>query len=174
MTFCYGLQSCFRTTESNTKVQEIRICMEGRQEIVTLSVILFIALWTFSIFSLIASAKLRRNSDNVKFYNSTKHFLGFDTDPVVHRSLVFDLAKNDSYEKTMREVAEKYFEMINRPGRGETPLHVSTKEGAVKCTCILLENGAELREYTILREDGSESIVPPPNVIELAVKKGYV
>ena len=56
--------------------------------------------------------------------------------------------------------------LINRPRRGETPLHYSTKLGAVRCTDILLRKGARLTE------NGEDPPVVPP-VIELAVEKRY-
>ena len=54
------------------------------------------------------------------FYKSTRTFLGFPTNPVVHRSLVFTLASSDEHQTLLEEVAEDKA-MINRPRRGETP-----------------------------------------------------
>ena len=54
--------------------------------------------------------------------------------------------------------------MINRPRRGETPLHYSTKMGAARCTEILLRKGA------LLKENGED---PPlqPFVVKVAAEK---
>ena len=86
---------------------------------------------------------------------------------MVHRSVVFTLASSDSdeHEELLKEVG-KDTAMINRPRRGETPLHYSTKMGAARCTEILLRKGAQLKENC-----ENPSIIPP--VIELAVQKRY-
>ena len=84
---------------------------------------------------------------------------------MVHRSLVFTLASSDEHQELLEEVA-KDTAMINRPRRGETPLHYSTKMEAVRCTEILLRKGAQLKV------NGEDPPVVPP-VIELAVQKRY-
>ena len=51
--------------------------------------------------------------------------------------------------------------MINRPRRGETPLHYSTKEGAWRCTIILLRKGA------LMKENGDGQV---PELIKTAIQ----
>ena len=160
---CHSLQNCFDNTEDITSKQKLRACNENQN--LDFLVISLVFLNISSLLSVIAFVKLENLTDYVYFYKSTKTFLCFPTKPVVHRSLVFTLASSDEHQKLLEEVAEDK-SMINRPRRGETPLHYSTKMGAARCTQILLRKGAELKE------NGEDPPVVPP-VIELAVQKGY-
>ena len=162
LTLCYGLQSCFAETKNDTR-QKIRIC-RGDLEKNSYTLILCNMLWLFSILSVLAAVKLHKKSNHVNLYKSTGTFLWFfKTKPVVHRSLVFDLAKANN-DDLLKEVA-KDKEMINRARRGETPLHCATSEGALMAAELLLRSGAELKEYQ--KNPDEPPIVP--NVIELAV-----
>ena len=158
LTLCHSLPTCF----SNTTEQKIRICQGNENyDFFFYSLIL---LFFFSLLSVIASIKLENFTSYINFYESTGTFLYFfETKPVVHRSLVFTLASSDEHQGLLEEVAEDTA-MINRPRRGETPFHYSTRQKAVRCTEILLRKGA------LLKENGEE-VVPP--VIELAVQNRY-
>ena len=165
LTICYSLANCFNNTFTRgAKIEhKIRVCTENQSEEFLL---IFLVLLNFlSVSSVIASVKLENLTDYMYFYKSTKKFLCFPTNPVVHRSLVFTLASSDEHQDLLEEVAKDTV-MINRPRRGETPLHYSTRMGAAMCTEILLRKGAELKE------NGED---PPvvPQVIKFAVKAGY-
>ena len=162
MTICYSLSSCFDNTESSTTEQKIRICgPEGNNPSSFLVVIL-----ACSIVSLLASFKLHKISDHLNMYKTSRKYFLFDTDPVVHRALMFELASDDKNHETLEEVAHTSKQLINRQRRGESPLHYSTKKNAEKCTNILLKNGAELKEFS--KNKGEPPIIPA--VIEDAVR----
>ena len=99
-------------------------------------------------------------------YQSSNTFFSFNCDPAAHRILILDLAGDDNNHKLLDEISRGWKEMINRARRGETPLHFSSRMQAVKCTEILLKNGAELKEF---QESKNQPPVVPP-VIENAVK----
>ena len=167
ITVCHSLQSCFTDiTWSATTEQKVRVCQESQDDnLVFFALYILTGLYLLSIFSAIASFKLDKITDYTKFYQATKTFLGYESDPVVHRSLVFTLASKDENYELLEEVTE-YRAMINRQRRGETPLHYSTKLKAVRCTEILLRKGAKLTE-------NGENPPEVPSIVKLAVQSRY-
>ena len=158
ITICDSLQHCFNNTGGTTTEQKVRVCQVNENyEFIFFSGMLVTFL---SVLSIYASLKLENLTNYVYFYNSTRKFLCFQTKPVVHRSLVFTLASDNKHAELLEEVAGAAPAMINRPRRGETPLHYSTKEGAWRCTIILLRKGA------LMKENGDKKA---PMVIESAV-----
>ena len=163
LTICHSFLSCFNSTGGTTTEQKICVCHENQN--VDFLFVSLTVLNVLSLLSVIASVNLENCTDYVYLYKSTKSFLCFPTNPVVHRSLVFTLASSDEHQQLLEEVA-KDTGMINRPRRGETPLHYSTKMGAARCTETLLRKGAQLKE------NGETPPVVPP-ILELAVRKRY-
>ena len=162
ISICYSFQHCFNNTGGTTTEQKVRVCQDSENyEIIFL---LGSLLTVLSVLSIIASVKLENLTNYVHFYHSTKNLLCFQTNPVVHRSLVFTLASDNKHAELLEEVAEDTT-MINRPRRGETPLHYSTKEGAWKCTIILLRKGA------LMKENGDGQV---PKVIESAIQGRHI
>ena len=163
MHLCYSLSDCFESSWNETN-QKVRICDQGTGNN---PASLFIVVLAFSVVSLVASFKLHKKSDHLNMYQSSKTFLSFECDPVAHRSLILDLAGDDNNHRLLLdEISRGRKEMINRARRGETPLHFSSRMQAVKCTEVLLKNGAELKEF---QESKNQPPVVPP-VIENAVK----
>ena len=162
MHLCYSLSDCFDSSW-NEASQKIRICDQGTGNN---PASLFIVVLAFSVISLVASFKLHKKSDHLNMYLSSKTFFSFNCDPAAHRSLILDLAGDDRNYKLLDEISRGRKEMINRARRGETPLHFSSRMQAVKCTEILLKNGAELKEF---QESKNQPPVVPP-IIENAVK----
>ena len=138
--------------------QLVRVCgppeTERRLRIILLSLVAI-----SSLLAILASIRLHRISDYFRFHAMTKTFLCFPTRPVVHRSTVFILAADkEQHEKLGKlleisgmtdpedpshlPMAKQLRAVANRPRRGETPLHVSTKAGNLKGTEILLRAGA--------------------------------
>ena len=155
---CDSLHNCFNNTGGTTTEQKVRVCQVNENyEFIFFSGMLVTVL---SLLSIIASVKLENLTNHVHFYRSTKKFLCFRTKPVVHRSLVFTLASDNKHAELLEEVAEDTA-MINRPRRGDTPLHYSTKEGAWKCTIIFLRKGA------LMKENGDGQV---PEVIKTAIQ----
>ena len=138
--------------------QLVRVCGSPEAER-TLAIILLSLLAISSILAFLASIRLHRISDYFRFHAMTKTFLCFPTRPVVHRSTVFTLAADKEKPERLEELletsgmadpedphhlsmAKQLRAVVNRPRRGETPLHVSTKAGNLKGTENLLRAGA--------------------------------
>ena len=144
---CDSLQSCFNgATRVDGEVQQkIRIGCQAMEDSIFF-LVFYVSLLSLSALSLVASFQLHAVIDYSVLYERSKKFFGFKTAPVVHRSLVFTLAESDKKHEMLDEVARNNKEMINRPRRGETPLHHAAKRAAAKCAEVLLRNGAELKE----------------------------
>jgi len=127
-------------------VQKIRICSSAKDEfILRISLLLIILLST--LLSALASYMLHKSTDYLWLYHSTQTFCCLATEPVVHRSLVFALASDNSKKLKLEEILalQTTNEMANQHRRGETPLHHSLSASAFGCTEILLQWGAVLR-----------------------------
>ena len=134
-------------------LHKIRICGEYEDSI-RLGLILLVVIST--VLSTIASYHLHTVSNYVQLYEKTKTFLCcVPTKPEVHRSVIFDLTKDDSTQKQLEEMLEsskpsmenQANPMVNRPNHeGETPLHNSTKARASKCKEVWLKAGAVPRK----------------------------
>ena len=146
------LPSCWDPDQEGL-LHKIRICGEYEDSI-RLVLILLVVIST--ALSTIASYHLHTVSNYVQLYEKTKTFLCcVPTKPEVHRSVIFDLTKDDSTQKQLEEMLEsskpsmenQANPMVNRPNHeGETPLHNSTKARASKCTEVLLKAGAVPRK----------------------------
>lgn len=162
LTPCYSMQSCFDFSKRNSTEQKIRVCHESQNDDFVM-VYIYVLLYFMSLSSGIAVVTLDKLTDFEEFYKSTRTFLGFPTNPVVHRSLVFTLACSGENPDLLEKVADDT-EMINRPRRGDTPLHFSTNNGHVKSTEILLRKGAKLKK-------NGEKPPATPQVVKMAVEK---
>ena len=52
----------------------------------------------FNLASLLATLRLNRIINYVELYKSSKSFLGFPTQPILHRAAVFQLVESDRKE----------------------------------------------------------------------------
>ena len=85
--FCNTLEACFNSSsQANATVHRMRICQENQEKN---SCILFLinALWILSLLSMVASARLHKIANYMRFFKASNRFLCFSTDPVVHRSV---------------------------------------------------------------------------------------
>ena len=125
--------------------QLVRVCGPPETER-TLRIFLLAILTISSMLAILASFHLHQTSDYVRFFKKTKTFCCVDTKPVLHRSTVFALSANEDDHKKLEEILDtttrKFQEEVNRPLRGETPLHVSTEANNFEGTKILLRAGA--------------------------------
>ena len=85
--------ACFNT--SKVGIQKIRQCDQDE----TLFVVLLVGIVIFfNLASLLASLRLNRIINYVKLYKMSKSFLGFPTQPILHRSAVFQLVESKDTE----------------------------------------------------------------------------
>ena len=157
ITFCQipaaRFKSCWSPNERGLN-QKIRICGEGQQEIYFKLALFFLVLIS-TVLSGLASYHLHKVSDYKMLYESTKTFLCWSSQPVVHRSMVFKLSQEDGDHVQLEEMlnacrpasTKDLNHIVNRTNyEGDTPLHHATKEGNIKCTEVLLKAGAIPKE----------------------------
>ena len=102
--------------------------------------LLLIVIFSSSLSGL-AVYQLHRISDYVHLYQISKKFCCFQTQPIVHRSLLFRLAEKDENHEQLKEFLDASTpDMVNRMRRGETALHISVRCGSHKCTIKLLQS----------------------------------
>ena len=156
-TFCeipaVRFRSCWSPNERGLN-QKIRICGERQQEMYFKLVLFFLVLIS-TVLSGLSSHHLHKVSDYKMLYESTKTFLCWSSQPVVHRSMVFKLSQEDGDHVQLEEMlnacrpasTKDLNHIVNRTNyEGDTPLHHATKEGNIKCTEVLLKAGAIPKE----------------------------
>ena len=131
--------------DSEEGIQKVRQCDPDETTFrLRLLSILFVA----NLMSLLASLKLRKIINYVSLYKMSRTLLCFDTEPVLHRSAVFQLIESDADEdvKLFNEIFNGGKDMssfINRPNsRGKTPLHEACELQKSKKMLQLLNSGA--------------------------------
>ena len=137
--------ACF--SSSNVTVQKIRQCDQDETPFLVLLVGVVVVL---NLASLLATLRLNRIINYVELYKSSKTFLGFPTQPILHRAAVFQLVESETKEDT--ELFDEIFQegknlsnFINRPNSsGQTPLHNACKRQAPKKVSTLLIAGANV------------------------------
>ena len=116
---------CF-DSDSNATVQKMRQCDQDETPFMVLLVAVVVVL---NLASLFATRRLNRIINYVELYKSSKTFLGFPTQPILHRAAVFQLVNSDRKEDI--ELFNEIFQdgndlsnFLNRPNTlGRTPLH---------------------------------------------------
>ena len=104
----------------------------------------------FNLASLFASLRLNRIINYVELYKISKSFLGYQTQPILHRAAVFQLIESDTKEdsQTFDEIFDDWSgdgNFINRPdSRGRTFLHAVAEKQAFRKVVQLLNAGAEI------------------------------
>ena len=141
---------CFSGRESQNNdthlYQLIRICGNDQDEN-RLRLLLLLIVSISSSLASIAAYQLHRISNYVRLYKISKKFCCFQTQPIVHRSLLFRLAEKDENDEQLKEFLDaSTSDMVNRTRRGETALHISTRLGAHKCSVLLIKAGAVVKE----------------------------
>ena len=151
ITYCQSppetLPPCWNQDEERL-LHKIRVCGEYEGWYFAGRIIL-IALSTIS--SVLAINRLHLKSNYIQLYERTKTFMHcIQTNPELHRSVILDHSKDDTLEAKLQEMIENSRgknEIVNRSNHeGETPLHASTRAGAIKCTVVLLKAGAVPRK----------------------------
>ena len=149
-----GSEMCIRdsftscTNESGLH-QKIRECSdnEGFYRLLMLFVIT-----VSTLYECLAIYQLHKQSDHKFLYQISKSWLCLPLRPVIHRSVLIKLVREDSNEnlKDLQSILTElsssnnlkpFNEMVNRPIRGETPLHIAMNHGALQCAEIMLELG---------------------------------
>ena len=106
----------------------------------------------FNLASLFASLRLNRIINYVELYKISKSFLGYQTQPILHRAAVFQLTKSDTKEDV--ELFNEIFQdgkdlsnFINRPNSsGRTPLYNACEMQSPKKVSQLLSAGANINQ----------------------------
>ena len=135
---------CFDDSEEG--IQKVRQCDpdETAFRLALLSILILL-----NLMSLLASLKLRKIINYVSLYKASRTFLCFETEPVLHRSAVFQLIESDADEdvKLFNEIFNGGKDMspfINRPNsRGRTPLHEACEKQKSRKMLQLLNAGAK-------------------------------
>ena len=175
LTFCQfpteseSLPACWNQTEVG--LHKIRICGEYERYYHAGKILLITA---STLFSIAATYQLHMKSNYVHLYLITKTFMGFQTNPELHRSVVFNLSKKDSKEAQLKEMIKNSGSKTDQTNRtnheGETPLHNSTKAGAIRCTVVLLKAGAVLKKNSRNALPEFNSMLYNPDVLDELIK----
>ena len=107
-----------------------------------------------NLASLLASLRLNKIINYVELYKISKTFLGCPTQPILHRSAVFQLIESNTREDT--ELFDEIFQdgkdlsnFINRPdSSGRTPLYNACERQSTKKVLQLLSAGAKINQTT--------------------------
>lgn len=77
-------------------------------------------------------------------WQRSKTLCCIQTNPVLHRSIIFRMVVDDSKKADLEDVLKlkNTNEIVNTPRRGETPLHFAARANAKECLQLLLDNGA--------------------------------
>ena len=133
--------------------QKVRICSSPQFENdLRIGVLLVVLITTFA--SALAIYNLHKISDYHELWKRTRSFCCQTTEPVIHRSMVFDLANNDARSDELANVlavdfssaeppTKKQIQAVNGTRRGKTPLSHAVENGAWKCVRILSTAGAK-------------------------------
>ena len=175
--------SWWNEKQNDTRLYQLtRICGKSQDEnlirlFLLLIVIISSSLSTFAVY------QLHRISDYVHLYKISKKFCCFETQPIVHRSLLFRLAEKDENRTQLKEFLDDSTpDMVNRMRRGETALHISARFGAHDCSVQLLQSQAEIKQNSsgefpdLLQSIDminklNQSILPPSKFWKLAYQK---
>ena len=137
------IDPCF--SNSNATVQKIRQC---DQDETPFMVLLLAVVVVFNLASLLATLRLNRIINYVELYKSSKSFLGFQAQPILHRAAVFQLVESDTKEDT--ELFDEIFQdgkdlsnFLNRPNTlGRAPLHNACERLSSQKCFQLINSGA--------------------------------
>ena len=142
--------ACFDSS-SNSTVQKIRQCDQDETlfRVLVLAVVVLL-----NMASLLATLRLNRIINYVELYKTSKTFLGFPTQPMLHRAAVFQLIESETKEDT--ELFEEIFQdgkdlsnFINRPNSlGRTPLYNACERQSPRKVSQLLRAGADVNQRT--------------------------
>ena len=134
---------CFDSS-SNATVQKIRQCAPDETPFTVLLVGVVVV---FNLASLLATLRLNRIINYVELYKTSKTFLGFPPQPILHRAAVFQLVKAEDTElfDEIFDAGNDLSKFINRPNSaGQTPLHVACDQQSVSKVAKLLNAGADI------------------------------
>ena len=130
----------------NSEFQKIRICDKDET---LFRVLLALVIFLCNLASLLASLRLNRIVNYVEMYKISKSFLGFKTQPILHRSAVFQIVGSDAKDniKLFDEIlqdGEDLSGFINRPNsQGFTPLYNACERQSTQKVSQLLRAGAD-------------------------------
>ena len=132
---------------SEAGVQKIRQCDEDET---LFTVLLLAVVVVFNLASLLASLRLNKIINYVKLYKKSKTFLCWQTQPILHRSAVFQLIKSDTEDALFDEIFQNGKDLssfINRPSSsGRTPLYNACERQSSKKVSQLLRAGANINQ----------------------------
>ena len=149
-----GYPGCSSSDDSQLS-QKIRVCAPPETENLIRGV-LFAIVFASTIAACLASYSLHQLSNYQVLWEKSKSlFCGLvSKEPMVHRSLIFDLAGDDENCEILKDIldvkdlesdlprSKNQIEEVNRPRYGQKPLDIAVGNGAKGCIKILRKAGA--------------------------------